>query len=102
MVGEDHAAGGGDQLGRQQPRLPQAGRQLQHALAVLGLDRLDHPVRHRRAKFANRLLAAYPAARRLLPVLGAAAAVLLGGVLAVPSGIGAVARRRSRPRSTSV
>ena len=87
---------GGDQLGRQQADLAEARRQLQHALAGPGVERLDHPVRHRRAERAHRPPAGAPSRSPPPPSARRCAAMLGARARAVPC---APARR---PWSTSV
>ena len=67
LVGDDHPAHRRDQLRREHARLPQARRQLEHALARLRHGRVDHPVRDRGAELAHRALLARPAGGRLFP-----------------------------------
>src|SRR5664280_638467 len=78
LVGDDRAADGRDELGREQPRLAQSGGELEHALAGLRGHGVDQPVRHGRAELAQQLLAANPAGGRLFPGLQAGVAVRVG------------------------
>ena len=89
LVGDDRAADRRHQLGGEQAGLPQPGRQLEHPLAGLRGDRVDQPVRDRRAELAQQLLAAHPAGGRLFPALQAGVAV----------GVGVEAHRSSRRSS---
>ena len=75
LVGDDRAADRRDQLGGEHARLAEARRQLEHALAGLRGDRVDQPVRHRRAELAQHLLAAHPAGGGLFPACEARVAV---------------------------
>ena len=75
LVGDDHPAHRRDQLRREHARLAQARRQLEHTLARLRHDRVDHPVRDRSAELAHRVLLARPAGGRLFPALQARVAV---------------------------
>ena len=89
-VGGDQRAAGRDLLGGEEADLAGAGRQLEHLVARLQLERVDHPHRHGHRRAAQVLGARRPALGLLAPA-GAA-------LLAVCVGVGHVSsRRRSLP-----
>ncbi len=78
LIGCDDASPRLHELGGQEARLADAGGEVEHPVPRLRVNRLDHPVGHRRPEGAHPLLAPRPAGRSLVPVLGACATVFLG------------------------
>ncbi len=74
-VGADERAARRDQLGDEQAGVAGTGRELEHAVAGLGRDRVDEPGRDRLPRGLQDLPVGLPSSRRARPALEARAAI---------------------------